>query len=304
MIQLLINSFLPVALLILLGYVSAKKLIFKYDDALSIIKYIGVIAVPALTLKMTVSISFSNVNWLLISSYIISELIIYLTAMFIAKYFFNLKWNESILIGMASSFANHLLFVYPIALNEYGPELIDPIIAIIGFDVAFLVVNLIILDFIKYKNLELSHIVFKQLSNLPLLAVLTGLFIVFLDFNLPLSIERALNFISGSAAPCALFAAGIILSQKIEKTDLKISNLIIGFKILLHPLIAILVMWNLNEIEFSISETAIMVAAAPVGLMALVFSTQYDVNPNAITRALLISTLLSIISIPLVSTLS
>ena len=304
MIQLLINSFLPVALLILLGYVSAKKLIFKYEDALSIIKYIGVIAVPALTLKMTVSISFSNVNWLLISSYIISELIIYLAAIFIAKYFFNLKWNKSILIGMASSFANHLLFVYPIALNEYGPELIDPIIAIIGFDVAFLVVNLIILDFIKYKNLELSHIVFKQLSNLPLLAVLTGLFIVFLDFNLPLSIERALNFISGSAAPCALFAAGIILSQKIEKTDLKISNLIIGFKILLHPLIAILVMWNLNEIEFSISETAIMVAAAPVGLMALVFSTQYDVNPNAITRALLISTLLSIISIPLVSTLS
>ena len=304
MIQLLINSFLPVALLILLGYVSAKKLIFKYEDALSIIKYIGVIAVPALTLKMTVSISFSNVNWLLISSYIISELIIYLATIFIAKYFFNLKWNESILIGMASSFANHLLFVYPIALNEYGPELIDPIIAIIGFDVAFLVVNLIILDFIKYKNLELSHIVFKQLSNLPLLAVLTGLFIVFLDFNLPLSIDRALNFISGSAAPCALFAAGIILSQKIEKTDLKISNLIIGFKILLHPLIAILVMWNLNEIEFSISETAIMVAAAPVGLMALVFSTQYDVNPNAITRALLISTLLSIISIPLVSTLS
>ena len=304
MIQLLINSFLPVALLILLGYVSAKKLIFKYEDALSIIKYIGVIAVPALTLKMTVSISFSNVNWLLISSYIISELIIYLAAIFIAKYFFNLEWNETILIGMASSFANHLLFVYPIALNEYGPELIDPIIAIIGFDVAFLVVNLIILDFIKYKNLELSHIVFKQLSNLPLLAVLTGLFIVFLDFNLPLSIERALNFISGSAAPCALFAAGIILSQKIEKIDLKISNLIIGFKILLHPLIAILVMWNLNEIEFSISETAIMVAAAPVGLMALVFSTQYDVNPNAITRALLISTLLSIISIPLVSTLS
>ena len=304
MINLLINSFAPVAILILIGYISAKKSIFSKENSIAIIKYVGVVAVPALTLKIILSISISNVNWTLIFSYVFSELIIYLAAIFIAKYFFNLKWNESILIGMASSFANHLLFVYPIALNEYGPELIDPIIAIIGFDVAFLVVNLIILDFIKYKNLELSHIVFKQLSNLPLLAVLTGLFIVFLDFNLPLSIERALNFISGSAAPCALFAAGIILSQKIEKTDLKISNLIIGFKILLHPLIAILVMWNLNEIEFSISETAIMVAAAPVGLMALVFSTQYDVNPNAITRALLISTLLSIISIPLVSTLS
>jgi len=304
LIQILINSFLPVSLLILLGYFTAKKTIFQYEDALSIIKYIGVIAVPALTLNMTVSISFANINWLLISSYIISELVIYLTAIFIAKYFFNLKWNDTILIGMASSFANHLLFVYPIALNEYGPELIDPIKAIIGFDVIFLVINLIILEFIKFKNLDLKKIILKQFSNLPLLALLTGLLIVFLDLNLPTSVKRALEFISGSAAPCALFAAGIILSQKIEQTELKVSNLIIGFKIFLHPLVAILIIWNLNEIEFSISETTIMVAAAPVGLMALVFSTQYNVNPNAITRALLISTLFSIISIPLVSTLS
>ena len=304
MIQLLINSFLPVALLMLLGYFSAKKNIFKYEDALSIIKYIGVIAVPALTLNMTVSISFSNVNWLLISSYIISELVIYFIAIFITKYFFNYKWNYTILIGMASSFANHLLFIYPIALNEYGPELIDPIKAIIGFDVIFLVINLIILDFIKFKKLDLKKIILKQFSNLPLLAVLTGLLVLFLDIDLPTSVKRALEFISGSAAPCALFAAGIILSQKIEQTELKVSNLIIGFKIFLHPLVAILIIWNLNEIEFSISETTIMVAAAPVGLMALVFSSQYNVNPNAITRALLISTLLSIISIPLVGTLS
>jgi predicted permease len=162
LIQILINSFLPVSLLILLGYFTAKKTIFQYEDALSIIKYIGVIAVPALTLNMTVSISFANINWLLISSYIISELVIYLTAIFIAKYFFNLKWNDTILIGMASSFANHLLFVYPIALNEYGPELIDPIKAIIGFDVIFLVINLIILEFIKFKNLDLKKIILKQ----------------------------------------------------------------------------------------------------------------------------------------------
>ena len=304
MFELLINSFLPVALLILIGYFSAKKLIFKYEDALSIIKYIGVIAVPVLTFKMTISISFSNVNWILISSYIISELIIYFVAMFIGKYYFLFKWNEAILIGMASSFANHLLFVYPIALNQYESSLIDPIIAIIGFDVIFLVVNLIILDFIKLKNLKLNNIIFKQMSNLPLLALLSGMLIIFLGIKLPISIERAIEFISNSAAPCALFAAGIILSEKLEKTELKVSNLIILFKIILHPVIAILIIWNYNKINFSVSETTIMVASAPVGLMALIFSTQYGVNPNAITRALMITTLLSIITIPLVSTLA
>ena len=80
--------------------------------------------------------------------------------------------------------------------------------------------------------------------------------------------------------------------------------MIILFKIILHPVIAILIIWNYNKIDFSVSETTIMVASAPVGLMALIFSTQYGVNPNAITRALMITTLLSIITIPMVSTLA
>jgi len=47
-----------------------------------------------------------------------------------------------------------------------------------------------------------------------------------------------------------------------------------------------------------------MVASAPVGLMALIFSTQYVVKPDAITRALLITTIMSIVTIPLSGSLS
>ena len=301
MINLLINSFAPVAILILIGYISAKKSIFSKENSIAIIKYVGVVAVPALTLKIILSISISNVNWTLIFSYVFSELIIYVTALLIGKYIFNLKWNEAILIGMASSFANHLLFVYPIALNEYQADLIHPIVAIIGFDVIFLVINLIILDLIKFKNLKLKNIFIKQFSNLPLLALILGLTIIFLDIEIPISIDRTLNFIANSAAPCALFAAGIILSQKLEKTEIKISNLIILFKIILHPVLLILIIWNLDNIDFSLAETTIMVASAPVGLMALIFSTQYGINPNAITRALMITTLFSILTVPLAS---
>ena len=301
MINLLINSFAPVAILILIGYISAKKSIFSKENSIAIIKYVGVVAVPALTLKIILSISISNVNWTLIFSYVFSELIIYLTAILIGKYIFNLKWNEAILIGMASSFANHLLFVYPIALNEYEADLVHPIVAIIGFDVIFLVINLIILDLIKFKNLKLKNIFIKQFSNLPLLALILGLTIIFLDIEIPISIDRTLDFIANSAAPCALFAAGIILSQKLEKTEIKISNLIILFKIILHPVLLILIIWNLDNIDFSLAETTIMVASAPVGLMALIFSTQYGLNPNAITRALMITTLFSVLTVPLAS---
>ena len=150
------------------------------------------------------------------------------------------------------------------------------------------------------KNVD-RNIFIKQFSNLPLLALILGLTIIFLDIGIPISIDRALDFIANSAAPCALFAAGIILSQKLEKTEIKISNLIILFKIILHPVLLILIIWNLDNIDFSLAETTIMVASTPVGLMALIFSTQYGVNPNAITRALMITTLFSIVTVPLAS---
>ena len=304
MIDFFLNSFLPVAILIFLGFIAAKKSLFNYSESLAIIKYVGVIAVPAITLKMTLSINFSIINWLLISNYVVSEIIIYLTAMLLCRFLFKLNWSESVIIGMASSFANHLLFVYPMALNEYGADLINPIIAIIGFDVIFLVINLIILDCLKFQKLNLKIIFLKQFSNIPLLAFIIGLLIIIFEIKLPITISRSVDFISESAAPCALFAAGVILSQRLEKTQIKISYLIVTFKVILHPILAIILIWNLNKIDFSVSETTIMVASAPVGLMALIFSTQYGVNPNPITRALLITTILSIVIIPLAGTLS
>ena len=165
-------------------------------------------------------------------------------------------------------------------LNEYEADLINPIIAIIGFDVIFLVINLIILDCLKFQKLNLKIIFLKQFSNIPLLAFIIGLLIIIFEIKLPITISRSVDFISESAAPCALFAAGIILSQRLEKTQIKISYLIVTFKVILHPILAIILIWNLNKIDFSVSETTIMVASAPVGLMALIFSTQYGVNPK------------------------
>ena len=216
MIYQIINSVLPVAILVLLGFIATKRNTFTYDQSLALLKYVGVIAVPVLTFKMIVTVNLNDINWLLLFSYVSSEICIYMFAGLIAKYIFKLEWTEAILIATADTFSNHILFMYPIVL----------------------------------------------------------------------------------------FAAGIILAHQIEKTQKNISNLIIIFKILLHPLLAIFIIWTIHDISFDISETTIMVASAPVGLMALIFSTQYGVKPNAISVAILITTILSIITIPLSGSLS
>ena len=77
---------------------------------------------------MIVSVNILDINWKLLFGYITSEIIIYIIALLVAKYIFKLLWREAIIIGMAASFANHLLFVYPIVLNEYNNDLIIPIV--------------------------------------------------------------------------------------------------------------------------------------------------------------------------------
>jgi len=148
---------------------------------------------------------------------------------------------------MVASFSNHILFVYPIALTEYDNNLLTPIVSIISFDVIFLVFNIIILDLITIKKITLKKIIVKQFNNYPLFALIIGMIIVYFEIKLPLSINRSINFISLSVAPCALFAAGIILAHQIEKTQKNISNLIIIFKILLHPLLAIFIIWTIHN---------------------------------------------------------
>ena len=231
MIYLLINSVLPVAILVLLGFIATKRNTFTYDQSLALLKYVGVIAVPVLTFKMIVIVNLNDINWLLLFSYVSSEIFIYLFAGLIAKYIFKLEWTEAILIAVAASFSNYILFVYPIALTEYDNNLLTPIVSIISFDVIFLVFNIIILDLITIK-ITLKKIIIKQFNNLPLFALIIGLIKVYFEIKLPLSIKRSINFISLSATPCALFAAGIILAHQIEKTQKNISNLIIIFKII------------------------------------------------------------------------
>jgi hypothetical protein len=90
---------------------------------------------------------------------------------------------------MAASFANHLLFVYQIALNEYNNDLIIPILEIISFDCIFLVINLIILDLITTKNLSAKKIFLYQLYNIPLIALTIGILISYLEIEMPTLID-------------------------------------------------------------------------------------------------------------------
>jgi len=250
MFDLLLNSVTPVASIIFLGYITAKLTFFNYENGITLTKFVGRIGVPCLIINLITNFDFNNLSWLLVYGYLVSEVIIFVIGISIAYFIFRKNISESIIIGMASAFANHLFFVYPIAKFEYEENLILPIVGIIGIDILFLVFTIFILDVVTSKKINLKIILFKQFKNPPLIGIIIGLFFINTNLEVPLYFQRTISMISESAIPCGLFATGIFLSTNIDKNMIKISFLISILKVLIHPLIAVVIIKYVLDFNF------------------------------------------------------
>jgi hypothetical protein len=221
----------------------------------------------------------------------------------IAKIIFKRQFSESIIIGMTSSFSNHLFFVYPIALFEFGPKDIVPIETIISVDFITVGLSVCALELASHKKINIAQIFLSQLKNPALIGLFLGLTIFFFQIHLPLSVNRLVNFICDAGTPCALIAMGILLSYQTDKTQIKLSIVITLLKILVFPLILFIILYFIDY-DLNISRTTMMVAAAPIGAMGLVFASIYNVTTDAVVRSGIISYILALLSIPFVGNIT
>ena len=296
-------STLPLFGLVFIGFISGKFDLLNQSDSKVFLKLVGLVIVPALGIKIIGNFRYEFINWNLYFYYFLTQSIIYFLGFSIAKIIFKRHFSESIIIGMTSSFSNHLFFVYPIALFEFGPKDIVPIETIISVDFITVGLSVCALELASHKKIKFGQIFLSQLKNPALIGLFLGLMIFFFQIHLPLSVNRLVNFICDAGTPCALIAMGVLLSYQTDKTQIKLSIVITLLKILIFPLILFIIL-HLIDYDLNISRTTMMVAAAPIGAMGLVFASIYNVTTDAVVRSGIISYILALLSIPFVGNLT
>ena len=296
-------STLPLFGLVFVGFISGKFDLLNQSDSKVFLKLVGLVIVPALGIKIIGNFRYEFINWNLYFYYFLTQSIIYFLGFSIAKIIFKRHFSESIIIGMTSSFSNHLFFVYPIALFEFGPKDIVPIETIISVDFITVGLSVCALELASHKKINFGQIFLSQLKNPALIGLFLGLMIFFFQIHLPLSVNRLVNFICDAGTPCALIAMGVLLSYQTDKTQIKLSIVITLLKILIFPLILFIIL-HLIDYDLNISRTTMMVAAAPIGAMGLVFASIYNVTTDAVVRSGIISYILALLSIPFVGNLT
>jgi predicted permease len=293
-----LSSVFPVALMFFLGFWLARRNVFTGDEATAILKLIARIAAPAILVSILITSNFGAADLKLVALYLLGELLVYVATSLIGVWLFKLDFKNAILVGIGASFSNHVMFAYPIAQFAFPADMTLPVRSIIAFDIIIFALSIVLLDIHAGAGRGVVAAVLRQARNPLLVALVFGLAVNLAPVEAPLALVRAAGFIADTAAPCGLFAAGVLLAAPLDRSCIRLAGYITGMKMLVHPLLAagLILWWGGYALEPA--RTSLLVAISPVGIMALTFASRYGGETDAIALSILWSFVISVLSIP------
>jgi predicted permease len=302
MLATLADPILPIFMPMVVGYYLRLRGVFDVAAAQAINRFVFFVAIPALMFSLIARVPLGEIDLGAIGAYLAAELLVYGGVAVAAHRLFRRPPAEAILSGMAAAFANHVLFVLPIAQNLYGAAAVQPITAIIVADSLIFCATVFAVDLIRSHRADApgqygALAVLRMLAKNPfLIATVLGLAAAGLAVPIPTGVFTYPRFAGAAAAPVSLFALGVILAGQTLRPIGAPAGLIVATKLLVHPVL-VLLLGGLLAARPDWHRMAVLVAAGPCGAMPFVIALQFSVRPETIAKAVLISTVLSLLSL-------
>jgi len=122
---------------------------------------------------------------------------------------------------------------------------------------------------------------------------------------LPEAITRFLGFLGGAAGPAALFALGGALAlQRLDHRTAVAACLITVVKLAVYPLLVWLILGRVMQLDAFWVNVGVLIASLPSAGNIYVLAQRYDADPKRVSAAILLSTLVSVVSFPWVAWLA
>jgi predicted permease len=209
------------------------------------------------------------------------------------------KVDEALLAGVAGGFGNVGYMGPGLALATLGPQAAAPVALVFCFDaLLFFVVVPLAMAFVRASDASIGRALRDVIRGVFLNPLLTaaalGAVAAAVRFEPPVAVDRLLQFLYVSAAPCALFALGVTVALRPVGSVLPDVPLLAAIKLVLHPAIALGLLLVLGPFDPIWTATAVLMAALPPALTAYVFARQYGIWIEQSSSIVLLGTLLSV----------
>ena len=291
-------TILSIILMIALGYV-LKRINFISENQINPLNKIVInILLPCMIFSALYSSDLSLIPKLGILPFVIlaSSFITGLISFIILKKFgYDDKKLWSVLVTVM--IANTAFMGYPVNLGIFGHDgLLRAIFCDIATMVIFLILSFIlVLKFGGTAKKALKKILFFP----PLWGIVLGF--IFNLFAIPIGpvLDKTINYLADGTVPIIMLSLGLSINLK----GLSRSKVMVSFtsvmKLLVFPFFAFIIvnLLGLVDLEFTVS---VVEAAMPSGMLSLVLAITYGLDYELTSDCILINTVISLITLPLI----
>ncbi|WP_370760052.1 AEC family transporter [Faecalibacillus intestinalis] len=299
-IMVVFQTMLKLFLLLILGFVLFKCHIFDEYTNKKISALIVNVASPMLIISSIAGVEGSNksIVFLMIGAGILMYIGFIILGKIINRIFPFPKKDWPVYECMVV-FANTGFMGYPVLLDVFGQEAVF-YASLIHMAFNFFVYTYAIMCLTKGDDSEFK-LNFKQLLTPGIILSFVGIFIYLFDIQLPSVLMDTINSVGSLTAPLSMMMIGSSLAVypiKDSFTDWR-SYVFAFVRLMIVPFVT-MIMCRLLHIDAYYANITIITNAMPVGSMVLMLATQYNANVKIVTRNIVVSTLLSVITIPIV----
>ena len=293
----LLNQVLIIFFIMLVGVYAKKRNIIneKMNKDLTI-----VLLNLSIPLNIIASFNFDYSKEMLLNMLIvlIFGVLLHPVCYFVGKIlFFKFKGEDKTILTFSIIFSNCGFMAFPILDSIYGKTGIlygSIFVATFNIYIWSLGVKLFSKDTYTFK--------IKNIFNPGIVSVFIGFLLFIFSIKLPFPIQRCFELIGATTTPLSMIITGVIVADMNVKKLFTTKSVyyVALIRLLLIPIISsiILKFFGITDIVLGV---CVLIAAMPVAAMCTVFAERFDGNYELASQNVFITTILSLITIPLIA---
>ncbi len=293
----------PLFALIATGFVAGRVRLLGRDGSGALNVFVTWFALPALLFSAIANVRLSEVlNLPFIAAFGLVIVIVFGVGMLLARLASRARLAHMSLHGLSAAYGNVGYIGIPLCLYALGPQGAVPAAAATCLGSAFLLTfATVLIEADLQAGRGVWRTVWRVLSAVAqspvLIAIVLGGVVSALGIALPVPLQRFLDLIGAAAAPCALFAIGLFLSDTAIRANLREVGLVTIAKVLLQPLLALAIVPWFLPLDSVWAQAALLMAALPTASNAFVLAKQYDIFVEETSTTVLLSTVFSVVTV-------
>ncbi len=288
-----------IAIIILLGLFLGKRSLITAETNKNLINLLLSVFMPASLFSAFPSTSNESLLHLFFMG-MLAGVLVMVGLILLSKLIFNKKlWNKSLATEaqFAFIFNNATFLGYPIISTTFGEEGIIPYC---GFIISF---NLALFSYgiWLFKRADSKHFLRKTLLNPNIIAVVLGMLVFLFHVEIPTPITSTVKYVAGATTPLSLLCIGFMLSNAEIKKILRSWRLLVIS--LIQLFVAPFLTYTLLRLLNFPSEVVVvctLIQALPTATSLGLFAEKYGGRVEESSELVVISTICSIITLPLV----